>query len=445
MATTCATFKLNLNSSDSRAAAPTMMFKNHGPKRATALLIPLCIFVLLVVLSLCRSDVISKMTATGNNIAECPVTIQQESGVGKVVLVTGAAGFIGSHVAKYCAETLGMKVVALDDLSGGFMSNVPQHVNVEFVRGDVKDAALLEELFRKHTFDYVYHLAAYAAEGLSHFIRSYNYKNNLVGSVEVLNAAIKHKVNCFVFTSSIAVYGAGQTPMTEWMTPIPEDPYGIAKYAIELDLKAAKHMWDSMDYVIFRPHNVYGPNQNLFDRYRNVLGIFMNQILSGKPLTIFGDGEQTRAFSYIDDVAPIIARAPLVKKARGQIFNVGADKPYTLNTLAREVSAAMGVSPSVVHLDARKEVEHAESDHSKVHCFFRPPKAVDLNTGLKLMVEWVKSQGRFFEPIEFDAVEVLDSMPPSWVTDDMKQLPAVEHTGPKNTSDVRLKTSINDK
>jgi UDP-glucose 4-epimerase len=225
------------------------------------------------------------------------------------------------------------------------------------------------------------------------------------------------------------------------MIPQPEDPYGIAKYAMELDIKAAKHMW-GLDFVIFRPHNVYGPNQNLFDKYRNVIGIFLNQILMGNPLTIFGNGHQTRAFSYIDDVAPIIAKSPLAKHARNQVFNVGADTPYSLNVLAQEVSSSMSAKPKIVYLDARKEVEHAVSDHSKVKCFFQAPAPVDLRSGLLKMVTWVKAQGKLFSPIEFEAVEVLKDMPTSWITKDLKEEAVIFHSGPKNNSDIRLRLII---
>ncbi len=228
-----------------------------------------------------------------------------------ITLITGGAGFIGSHVARHCLA-LGHEVTVLDDLSGGFADQVP--AGARFVRGSVTDPALVQRLFEEQSFTYVYHLAAYAAEGLSHFIRRFNYTNNLVGSVTLINEAVKHGVKCFVFTSSIAVYGANQLPMREDLTPQPEDPYGIAKYAVELDLHAAHEMF-GLDYVIFRPHNVYGENQNIGDRYRNVIGIFMNQIMQGQPLTIFGDGEQTRAFSYIDDVAPTIANSVNVPAA----------------------------------------------------------------------------------------------------------------------------------
>src|SRR5580700_9736327 len=221
------------------------------------------------------------------------------------VLVTGAAGFIGSHVAAHLLKQ-GHAVVGLDDLSGGFEDHVPQ--GTHFVRGSITDEALINRLFAEHHFEHVFHLAAYAAEGLSHFIKRFNYTNNLLGSVNLINASVNAgTVKCFVFTSSIAVYGRNQLPMSEEAVPQPEDPYGIAKYAVELDLKEAHEMF-GLNHVIFRPHNVYGENQNLGDRYRNVIGIFMNQIMQGQPMTIFGDGLQTRAFTHIDDVAPLIAR-----------------------------------------------------------------------------------------------------------------------------------------
>src|SRR5205085_7651782 len=213
--------------------------------------------------------------------------------------------FIGAHVAEHLLQ-LGHEVVVVDDLSGGFKENVPQRA--DFVEGTILDHELINRLFDWHRFAYVFHLAAYAAEGLSHFIRRFNYTNNVVGSVNVVNECVKAEVKCLVFTSSIAVYGPGQAPMREDMTPEPEDPYGVAKFAVELDLAAARRMF-GLDYIIFRPHNVYGERQHLGDRYRNVIGIFMNQLMRGEPMSVFGDGTQTRAFSYIGDVAPLIARS----------------------------------------------------------------------------------------------------------------------------------------
>src|SRR5580658_3109311 len=218
-------------------------------------------------------------------------------------LITGGAGFIGAHVTNELIK-MGHEGIVLDDLSGGFEENInPAAI---FIKGSITDHELITRIFNEHKFDYVYHLAAYAAEGLSHFIKRFNYNNNLIGSVNLINESIKHKVKCFVFTSSIAVYGIGKPPLREDMIPVPEDPYGVAKYAVEMELRVSHEMF-GLNYVIFRPHNVYGEYQNLGDRYRNVVGIFMNQIMQGKPMTIFGDGKQTRAFSYIDDVAPAIA------------------------------------------------------------------------------------------------------------------------------------------
>ena len=187
----------------------------------------------------------------------------------------------------------------------------------------------------------------------------------------------------FVFTSSIAVYGATpELPVTEATPPKPEDPYGIAKYAVELDLRACHELF-GLDYVIFRPHNVFGPRQNIGDRYRNVVGIFMNQILQGRPMTIFGDGTQTRAFSYVDDVAPLIAEAIDLPEARNQVFNIGADEPCSLNDLATLVAAAMDVRAEVTNLAARHEVRHIYADHSEVRRVFGSRAATPLREGLR--------------------------------------------------------------
>jgi UDP-glucose 4-epimerase len=327
------------------------------------------------------------------------------------VLVTGGAGFIGSHVARHLVDA-GHDVVVLDDLSGGYEANVPP--GATFVAGSVVDPELVEDLFQAHGFSAVFHLAAYAAEGLSHFIRRFNYTNNVLGSVNLLNAAVRAEtVERFVFTSSIAVYGAAQTPMTEEVTPEPEDPYGIGKYAVELDLRAAQRMF-GLDYTIFRPHNVYGEQQNVADPYRNVIGIFINQLLSDRPMTIFGDGLQTRAFTHIDDVAPVIARSIEVPGAANEVFNVGADTPHTVLDLAHAVARAFDVSdPEIEFLPAREEVVHAFSDHAKLHRVFGREETVQLEEGLRRMSDWAREIG-VREPVRFETVEVLRNLPPSW-------------------------------
>lgn len=323
--------------------------------------------------------------------------------------MTGGAGFIGSHVADALIAR-GHDVTVLDDLSGGFPENVP--AAAAFVRGSIADHVLVDRLFTERRFDHVYHLAAYAAEGLSHFIKRFNYTNNVIGSVNLLNASIDTGVKTFVFTSSIAVYGSTPPPMTEENAPAPEDSYGIAKYAVEMELRACRDLF-GLNYVIFRPHNVFGPRQNIGDRYRNVVGIFMNQILQRQPMTIFGDGTQTRAFSYIDDVAPLMADAIATPAAWNETFNVGADEPCSLVQLAGAVAAAMGVAPHVEHLDARHEVHHAHSSHDKARRVFGARPQVSLADGLERMAAWVRAHGaRTSAP--FEGIEITKNLPASW-------------------------------
>lgn len=326
----------------------------------------------------------------------------------------------------------------VDDLSGGFRKNVPE--GTRFIIGDLKNATFVYNLMEKEKFDLVYHLAAYAAEGLSHFIRNYNYQNNLVATTNLITQSVRvGTVKKFIFTSSIATYGSGRTPMVEDMEPLPEDPYGISKLACEYDLKAAHEMF-GLDYVIFRPHNVYGPGQNMYDKYRNVVGIFLNQLQAGKPLTIFGDGAQTRKFSYISDVSYPIALSGIMSSVRNEIFNVGGDIATTVNELAAVTAQAWGNPEAVIkHLDARNEVAHAESDHHKLNCFFPGlPKPVGLREGMERMVAWAKTTGQYFKPVEFQAVEVKKKLPPSWLTDGTREVPALHHDASDNNVELSI-------
>jgi UDP-glucose 4-epimerase len=326
-----------------------------------------------------------------------------------VSLVTGGAGFMGSHVAAQLIRD-GHQTVVLDDLSGGFVDNVP--AGATFIEGSILDHQLIDRIFKKYSFNYVYHLAAYAAEGLSHFIKRFNYHNNLIGSVNIINASVNYGVSCLVFTSSIAIYGSGQPPLREDMVPVPEDSYGIAKLAVEQELKVSHEMFN-LDYIIFRPHNVYGERQNIGDRYRNVIGIFMNQILRGEPLTIFGDGTQVRAFTHINDIAPTIATAVDVPAARNQIFNIGTDVPHSINDMAVIVAEAMGAKADLLHLDARNEVKIAFSDHSKAETVFGKKPQTAFVDGVRAMANWVKSHGSR-ESNVFEQIEVRKNLPASW-------------------------------
>lgn len=327
-------------------------------------------------------------------------------------LVTGAAGFLGAHVTRELLKLGTVSVIGLDDLSGGFEENLAPEI--QFVRGSIIDPALLQQLFSRYRFRYVYHLAAYAAEGLSHFIRRYNYTINLLGSVNLINEAIKTETECFVFSSSIAVYGSVEPPMIEYKTPQPKHPYGVSKLAVEMDLRAAHEMF-GLNYIIFRPHDIYGEYQNLSDPCQNVIGVFVNQILHGEPMTVFGDGTQQRAFTYVGDVAPLIAGAPFVPAATNEIFNVGADEPHSVNELAQRVATTLG-KPGypVTYLPARNEVLHAYSDHSKARAIFGIGAQTSLEQGLAKMAAWVHSI-RIRPPKEFADIEVTKNMPPSWV------------------------------
>ncbi len=366
------------------------------------------VFFVLVLCLLCGHSQKAILSANELNVSLMPNGALREKTI--VSLVTGGAGFIGTHVTNELLK-MGHQVVILDDLSGGFEENI--NPLALFVKGSILDYELLERLFNQYEFDYVYHFGAYAAEGLSHFIKRFNYNNNLIGSVNLINESVKHKVKCFVFTSSIAVYGKGQLPLCEDMIPMPEDSYGIAKLAVEYELRVTHEMF-GLDYVIFRPHNVYGEYQNLGDKYRNVVGIFMNQLMQGKRLSVFGDGMQTRAFSYIGDIAPIIADCVNVPAARNEIINIGADQEYTVKDLAYKVMSAMGITGDLLFLAPRNEVVHAFSDHSKARRIFGEYKSTKLDEGVILMAEWAKESGVKMSP-KFAHIEINERLPAFWL------------------------------
>jgi UDP-glucose 4-epimerase len=328
----------------------------------------------------------------------------------ETILVTGGAGFIGSHVVDELIDS-GYRVVVIDDLSGGFEENVNK--KAIFIKGTLVNKTLVNKIFKDYKPEYVFHLAAYAAEGLSHFIRKFNYENNLIASINLINAAVRHDVKCFVFTSSMAVYGHGQPPFKESDIPSPADPYGIAKYAVELDLKTANEMF-GMPYIIFRPHNVYGERQNLGDKYRNVIGIFINKLMNKEPVSIYGDGEQTRAFSYISDVAPIIAKSIEMPAFFGQTINIGGDTPYTINQMVDVLEEAANTKIERAYLEQRNEVKHAYSTHDKLESLYpNRPARVTLLEGLKKMYAWSLERG-IQSGKKFKNIEIRKCLPSFW-------------------------------
>jgi UDP-glucose 4-epimerase len=281
-------------------------------------------------------------------------------------------------------------VVGIDDLSGGYEDSVPKEAT--FYKLDLTDSKSVNEIFNAEKPDYVFHFAAYAAEGLSPFIRNYNYTNNVLASANVINSCVNHNVKKVIFTSSMAVYGVGNPPFTEDQLPTPEDPYGIAKYAVEMDLKLAHEMF-GLRYSIVRPHNVVGIYQNIWDRYRNVIGIWIRKAMNNEPLSIFGDGTQVRAFSDIKFYMEPFEK--LMTEHDGETFNIGADKYYTINEAADtviDVARELGINAAKVHLEKRNEVHTAYCDHSKAHKLLNFVDDTNLRETTLKMFKWALEQ-----------------------------------------------------
>lgn len=314
----------------------------------------------------------------------------------KSVIITGVAGLLGSNLADYILRRFPeYTVVGIDNLFGGLQENVnglkENHRNFIFIKSDVEDVKLME-IFEKYRPTYVFHLAAYAAEGLSPFIRRFNWSNNSISTANIINCCIEYDVKRLVYTSSMSVYGDGVKGevFTEDLIPHPLDPYAISKYACELDIQSAG-LQHGLDWCIIRPHNVYGIGQNIFDRYRNVLGIWMYQHLNGEPLTVYGSGEQTRAFSYIDDTTPCLWAAATYKEASKQIINVGGTKACTINEAKEMMLEVFGWNAEVVYKEARYEVKHAVPSYQKSIDLLDYADNHDLEVGLRKMWNWAKT------------------------------------------------------
>jgi UDP-glucose 4-epimerase len=305
------------------------------------------------------------------------------------ILITGVAGLIGSRLADYIIENEpDVHIVGIDDLSGGYIENVNPKVELwqmNLINGNIS------ECFERHNFDYVYHLAAYAAEGLSPFIRSYNYQNNLVATSRIINECIVHDVKRLIFTSTMAVYGHGNGDIfDETQIPCPVDPYGIAKYACEMDIKVAGEQ-HGLDWCIVRPHNVYGIKQNIWDKYRNVLGIWMYQHMNGEPMTIFGDGMQKRAFSYVDDCLEPLWKTSQQDNCSKQIINLGGTVHYTINE-ANEILKNVIKSGETIYKEQRHEVKNAVPTWQKSVDLLDYSDDTNLHNGLIKMWKWAQKQ-----------------------------------------------------
>ena len=306
------------------------------------------------------------------------------------VLITGIAGLLGSRLASWIIENTDYEVIGIDDLSGGYTENI--HNKVKFYKFNLNDLESLKGVFEKEKITIVYHFAAYAAEGLSPFIRKYNYDNNLITSTNLITCSIQYNVSRFVFASSMSVYGDKyKPPFSEDMKQAPIDPYAVAKYAVEMDLEIAFKQ-HGLNYTIVRPHNFYGINQNIWDKYRNVLGIWMYQLLNKQNPTIFGDGSQVRAFSYVDDSVLPFWNASQKNSCIGEIINLGGIKEHTINDACNVLINVTGQNLKPVHLEARHETKYAWSTWEKSVKLLDFKHQVDLEEGLSKMWEWAKKQ-----------------------------------------------------
>ena len=328
------------------------------------------------------------------------------------IFVTGCAGLLGANYTRHLLAN-GHHVVGIDDLSGGYKAFVAKGENFEFKKFNLERRKKVVELFEEHNPDVLVHFAAYAAEGLSPFIRNYNYRNNLICSANLINECINHKTK-MIFTSSMAVYGGQQTPFTEDKQPQPIDPYGVAKYAVECDLKMAREQF-GLRYNIIRPHNVLGRYQNIWDRYRNVIGIFIRKTLNGEPILVYGDGEQTRAFSDIQYyMEPFDI---LLTEHDGEIFNIGADKFFSLNQVAETVQGIgkkYWYDVPIEHGPPRHEVKHAYCDHTKAKNLLKFQDNTKLEELIEDVFVWaMKQPKRKVKDMEY---EVTDGIYEYWRT-----------------------------
>ena len=320
------------------------------------------------------------------------------------IFVTGCAGLLGANYTRHLLAN-GHHVVGIDDLSGGYKAFVAKGENFEFKKFNLERRKKVVELFEEHNPDVLVHFAAYAAEGLSPFILNYNYRNNLICSANLINECITHKTK-MIFTSSMAVYGDQETPFTEDKRPQPIDPYGVAKYAVECDLKMAQVQF-GLRYNIVRPHNVLGKYQNIWDRYRNVIGIFIRKTLNGEPILVYGDGEQTRAFSDIQYyMEPFDI---LLTEHDGEIFNIGADKFFSLNQVAetvQKIGSKYGYEVPIEHGPPRHEVKHAYCDHTKAKSLLKFQDNTKLEELIEDVFVWsMKQPKRKVKDMEYEVTE----------------------------------------
>jgi UDP-glucose 4-epimerase len=328
----------------------------------------------------------------------------------KKVFITGIAGFLGSHLADRFIE-LGYKVVGNDTLIGGYEDNV--HEKAELYKVDCCDRSRMVEIMKGS--DIVIHAAATAHEGLSVFSPDFITRNIFQASVSTISAAIENRVKRFVYCTSMARYGNQKTPFTEDMDPRPVDPYGIAKVAGEEVLKVLAET-HGMEWNIAVPHNIVGPRQRYDDPFRNVMSIMINRNLQGKASIIYGDGEQTRCFSYVDDCVNCLEKMALDSNIYGEVINIGPDEgTITIKKLAQLVANETGCNQDPIHMaDRPREVKHAMCSAEKARKLLDYETKTDVNTAIVRTTEYIRRRG--VKPFDYTfPIEIVnEKTPKTW-------------------------------
>jgi len=328
----------------------------------------------------------------------------------KRILVTGGAGFLASWLVDELL-TRDNYVVSVDNLIGGFIRNVNEQC--KFIQMDLRDVNGVARIIEEEEIEIIYHLAAYAAEGQSIFSPIQINDINITPMNNLLVAAVNNDVKQFIFTSSMAVYGNQQPPFDEGLSRIPEDPYACGKAYCERMLEIFSKTY-GFDYTILRLHNVYGPRQNIADAYRNVLGIWINSIMRNKPIYIYGDGEQKRAFSYIDDVNQAMANVLSNIHTNSEIINLGSDEVVTINKACRIVLEVMESDLEPIYLEERPgEVKNAFCTIEKSERLLGYKTKTKLRNGVKKMAEWAKKIGPQ-KPTYTLPLEIVKHVPRVW-------------------------------
>ena len=326
------------------------------------------------------------------------------------IFVTGVAGFLGSHLAENMLE-MGHEVVGIDSLIGGEIINVPP--SVEFYQYDCCDRNSVARVSRG--CDVVYHCAATAYEGLSVFSPALISRNIIDASVSVFSAAIENKVKRIIFCSSMARYGTNEVPFKETFEPRPQDPYGIAKVAAEQMLRVLCQVHD-VEYVIAVPHNIIGPRQKFDDPYRNVASIMINLMMQNRQPIIYGDGEQKRCFSFVEDCLSCLVKMVNSPKVVGEVINIGPDEEFvTINQLFATIKDLLGFRGEPIYMpDRPQEVRFATCSADKARALLDYKSKVKLEAGLRSMIQYIGGRGprKFRYHLELEIIN--EKTPATW-------------------------------